>query len=229
MQLLLISSSVVYGYGFLDHPEPEIRRFLDERRRVAFIPFALADHDAYTEKVSDRLGQMGLDVTQVHDANDLKHAEAIFVGGGNTFRLLKTLYERDMLDAIRERVRDGIPYIGSSAGTVIATPTIRTTNDMPIVFPPSFDALSFVEFQINPHYLDADPGSRHMGETREDRIREFLEENDVAVVGLREGSWLRVEGAGGQIGGAAAARVFRRGRAPEELATGASLAALLAG
>ncbi|HVR40138.1 MAG TPA: dipeptidase PepE [Thermoanaerobaculia bacterium] len=224
MQLLLISSSVVYGYGFLDHPEPEIRRFLDERRRVAFIPFALADHDAYTEKVSDRLGQMGLDVTQVHDANDLKHAEAIFVGGGNTFRLLKTLYERDMLDAIRERVRDGIPYIGSSAGTVIATPTIRTTNDMPIVFPPSFDALSFVEFQINPHYLDADPDSKHKGETREERLREFLEENSAMVIGLREGSMLWVEDGTAILLGTKTARVFRRGDEPVEIEAGSTIA-----
>jgi dipeptidase E len=124
-------------------------------------------------------------------------------------------------------VRDGLPYLGASAGINIACPSIKTTNDMPIVQPASFDALGLVPFQINPHYLDPDPGSRHMGETREDRIREFLEENDVAVVGLREGAWLRIEDADGQIGGAAGARVFRRGREPEELAPGASLESLL--
>ena len=127
----------------------------------------------------------------------------------------------------RARARAGLPYLGASAGINVACPTIKTTNDMPIVQPARFEALGLVPFQINPHYLDPDPESRHMGETREDRIREFLEENDVAVVGLREGAWLRIEGKDGQVGGAAAARVFRRGRAPEELAPGASLESLL--
>ncbi|HZM48863.1 MAG TPA: dipeptidase PepE, partial [Vicinamibacteria bacterium] len=152
----------------------------------------------------------------------------VFVGGGNTFRLLKTLQDSELLEPLRRRVRDGLPYLGASAGTNITCPTIKTTNDMPIVQPPRFEALGIVPFQINPHYLDPDPGSRHMGETREDRIREFHEENDVPVVGLREGAWLRIEGTGGQVGGAASARVFRRGRAPEELALGSSLQALLA-
>jgi len=158
----------------------------------------------------------------------LGSAEAVFVGGGNTFRLLKTLQESELLEPLRRRVRDGVPYLGASAGINVVCPTIKTTNDMPIVQPPRFEALGIVPFQINPHYLDPDPGSRHMGETREDRIREFHEENDVPVVGLREGAWLRIEGTGGRVGGAASARVFRRGRAPEELAPGASLEALLA-
>ena len=216
MQLLLISSSVVHGYGFLDHSEPDIRRILEGRRSVAFVPFAQHDHDAYTTRVRQRFGAMGFEVTQVHGKNDLASADAIFVGGGNTFRLLDHLYALDLLDAIRARVKDGIPYIGSSAGTNVAAPTIKTTNDMPIVFPPSFDALGFVPFQINPHYLDPDPGSTHKGETREERLREYLEENDVPVVGLREGSALW--GSDGEITllGGKTARFFRRGEEPEE-------------
>jgi dipeptidase E len=125
----------------------------------------------------------------------LEGAQAVFVGGGNTFRLLKTLQDTGLLQTLAERAREGMLYLGASAGTNIAAPTIRTTNDMPIVQPRSFDALGLVPFQINPHYLDADPAMRHMGETREERLREFLEENDRVVVGLREGAWLRVEGA----------------------------------
>jgi dipeptidase E len=218
MRLLLISSSNVHGFGFLDHPEPHMRAFLGDARRVAFIPFAAHDHDAYTAKVRERLGRMELEVAGV-DAID--SADAIFTGGGNTFRLLKTLYERDLLDAIRSRVRAGTPYVGSSAGTVIAAPTMRTTNDMPIVQPTSFDALRFVQFQINPHYLDPDPQSTHKGETREDRIREFHEENATPVIGLREGSMLRIEQDAVTLLGEKTARLFRRGVAPVELPPGA--------
>jgi dipeptidase E len=216
MRLLLISSSTVHGYGFLDHPEWEIRSFLGGPKRVAFVPFAAHDHDAYTAKVRVRLAGMNLDVIPI---DDLDQADAVFVGGGNTFRLLKTLYDRELLGAIRERVRGGLPYIGSSAGTVIAAPTMRTTNDMPIVYPPSFDALGFISFQINPHYLDPDPSSTHKGETREDRIREFHEENETPVVGLREGSALRVED-GVTLLGEKTARVFRRGHEPVEVEPG---------
>lgn len=217
MRLLLISSSTVHGFGFLDHPEPEIRAFLGDLRRVAFVPFAAHDHAAYTAKVRERLARMDLDVISL---DDLDRADAIFVGGGNTFRLLKTLYDRKLLDTIRERVRGGLPYIGSSAGTVIAAPSMRTTNDMPIVYPPSFDALGFVSFQINPHYLDPDPASTHKGETREDRIREFHEENETPVVGLREGSVLRVEDGATTLLGERTARLFRRDVAPVEKPAG---------
>lgn len=223
MRLLLISSSNVHGYGYLDHAEPEIRRILENVRSVAFVPFAQKDHDAYTSILRERLGRMGFNVTQVRGREDVASAEALFVGGGNTFRLLKTIYELDLLDAMRERVRDGVPYIGSSAGTNLATPSIRTTNDMPIVYPPSFDALALVPFQINPHYLDSDASSTHKGETREERIREFLEENDVPVVGLREGSMLRVENGATKLVGNKPARIFRRGADPAELAVGSDV------
>jgi len=217
MRLLLISSSTVHGFGYLDHPEPEMRAFLGAGRRVAFVPFALHDHDAYTAKVRERLGKMDLDVISIDEVDS---ADAIFVGGGNTFRLLKTLYERDLLTPIRDRVRAGLPYLGSSAGTVITAPTMRTTNDMPIVQPPSFDALGLVTYQINPHYLDPDPQSTHKGETREERIREFHEENKTPVVGLREGSILRVEDGITTLLGEKTARVFRRGSEPVEMKPG---------
>jgi dipeptidase E len=219
-KLLLISSSNVHGYGYLDHAEPEIRRILEGRTRVAFVPFALQDRDAYTAKVRERLARMGLETVQVRGADDLENAEAIFVGGGNTFRLLKTLYELDLIDAIRAFVARGNPYIGSSAGTNITGPTIRTTNDMPIVFPPTFDALGLVDYQINPHYLDPDPASTHKGETREDRIREFLEENATPVVGLREGSMLRVEDGVTTLVGSKPARIFERAKEPYEVEAG---------
>ncbi|HEX7708191.1 MAG TPA: dipeptidase PepE [Thermoanaerobaculia bacterium] len=221
MRLLLISSSVVHGYGYLDHPEPEIRRILDGISTVAFVPFAL--RGPYTEKVRERMGRMGFGVTEVRSRREIETADAIFIGGGNSFRLLKRMYETELLDPIRERVHAGVPYIGSSAGTNVATPTIRTTNDMPIVYPPSFDALGLVRFQINPHYLDAEPDSTHKGETREDRIREFHEENETAVVGLREGSALRVEDDVVTLVGSRPARVFRRGQEPVEVEPGAEL------
>jgi len=217
MRLLLISSSNVHGYGYLDHPAPAMRAFLGDARRVAFVPFAAHDHDAYTTKVRERLARMDLDVIGI---DDLDRADAIFVGGGNTFRLLKTLYDRDLLATIREHVRAGLPYLGSSAGTVIAAPTMQTTNDMPIVEPPSFAALGLVGFQINPHYLDPDPQSTHRGETREERIREYLEENEGPVIGLREGSILRLENGVTTLLGEKTARLFRRGEDATELEPG---------
>jgi dipeptidase E len=223
MRLLLISSSLVHGYGYLDHAEPELRRLLEGVASVAFVPFAGHDHEGYTATVRERLGVMGFQVDQVRDRADVERAEAIFIGGGNTFRLLNALYERDLLEAIRARVTNGMPYIGSSAGTNVATPSIRTTNDMPIVYPPSFDALGLVPFQINPHYLDADPSTTHHGETREQRIREFHEENETPVVGLREGSMLDVQDDVVTLTGSKAARIFRRGQEPFELESGSRL------
>jgi dipeptidase E len=221
MRLLLISSSNVHGYGYLDHPEPFMRAFLGGARRVAFVPFAAHDHDAYTAKVRDRLARMELDVISIDDlAADFDGTDAIFVGGGNTFRLLKTLYDRDLLTPIRDRVRAGLPYLGASAGTVIAAPTMQTTNDMPIVEPQSFAALGLIDFQINPHYLDPDPQSTHRGETREERIREYLEENEGPVMGLREASMIQVENGVTTLLGEKTARLFRRGEDPVEIEPG---------
>ena len=218
-RLLLISSSNVHGYGYLDHAEPEIKSFLGAIKTVAFVPFALQDRAAYIAKVAERLAKMGYTVNE-----DIEKAEAIFVGGGNTFRLLKTLYDTDLLQTIRQRVIGGVPYMGSSAGSNIAAPTIRTTNDMPIVQPPSFDALNLVPYQINPHYLDSDPNSTHKGETREQRLREYLEENTTPVVAIREATMLRVENGVTTVLGSKPARVFRRAEDPVEVEPGRRLA-----
>lgn len=226
-RLLLISNSTLYGSGYLDHAAGEIVDFLGAAKRILFIPFALANHDVYAAQARARFAQMGVALDSLHEATDkreaLNHADALFIGGGNTFRLLKALYDFDLLRLIKERVARGMPYIGSSAGSNVAAPTIRTTNDMPIVEPPSFAALGLVNFQINPHYLDPDPGSRHMGETREERLLQFLEENETTVVGLREGAILRIEDGRTMLKGSSGARIFRRGQEPQEVTPGSDL------
>jgi dipeptidase E len=226
-RILLISNSTLHGSGYLDHAEAEIRSFLGDLKRVLFVPYALFDRDKYSATAQQRFEKMGYALTSVHTASDpvqaVNETDAIFIGGGNTFRLLKALYDHELLGPIRERVAGGMPYVGSSAGSNVAGPTIRTTNDMPIVQPPSFDALGLVSFQLNPHYLDADPNSTHMGETREERIMQFLEENDTPVIGLREGAMLRIENGKTTLRGSSGARIFRRGEAPEEVMPGAQL------
>jgi len=226
-RILLLSSSTIFGHAYLGHAENEIRAFFRDTSRVLFVPFALHDQDAYAARARQRFLELGYEVDSLHEAADKQRAvataEAMFIGGGNTFRLLKSLYDFDLLGAIRARVRDGMPYMGSSAGSNVAGPTIRTTNDMPIVEPPSFGALGLVAFQINPHYLDADPHSTHMGETREERIRQYLEENETPVLGLREAAMLSVEDGACVLRGSAGARLFRRGADPEEIAPGATL------
>jgi dipeptidase E len=232
-RLLLISNSTLHGSGYLDHCEDPLRDFLGPVRRILFVPYALADRAAYAARASERLGRMGYDTDSVHDAGQpaaaVSSAEAIFIGGGNTFRLLKTLYDRGLVEPLRRRVLEGAPYVGTSAGSNVACVTIKTTNDMPIVQPPGFEALGLVPFNINPHYLDPDPQSRHMGETREERIREFHEENTPPVVGLREGAMLRIEPPRVTLLGTTGARLFRRGRPPEEHLPGARLDTLLEG
>lgn len=206
MNLLLLSNSTNVGSRYLAHALPTVLDFL-RGARVTFVPYALADHDAYTATVSAALGPHGIEVHGLHTFDDprsaITDAEAVFVGGGNTFRLLRELQRRELVNHLAQRVRSGLRYLAASAGTNLAGPTIRTTNDMPIVQPDGFAALGLVPFQLNPHYLDADPDSRHGGETREQRLTEFLEENDVAILGLREGTWLRVTDGHAEIGGAA--------------------------
>jgi dipeptidase E len=221
MRLLLLSSSIVHGYGFLERFDAEIQCHLQGRRSLAFIPFAQHDHEGITARVRERFARMNIDVTMARSRDDIANAEAIFIGGGNSFRLLKGMYDRDLLEPVRARVRTGIPYLGSSAGTNLATPSICTTNDMPIVYPASFDALGLFPYQINPHYLDPDPTSTHKGETREERIREFHEENDTTVIGLREASALSMEDGAITLLGDHTARVFRKGSEPEEVGPGA--------
>src|SRR5258708_7227016 len=188
--LILISSSTIYGHGYLDHVESEISGLLKGIPRVAFVPYALYDRDAYAAKVRERFQRMGVALESVHSApvpqRLIEDAEAIFIGGGNTFRLLKVLHDYDLLGPIRRRVERGVPFIGSSAGSIVSCPTLKTTKDMPVVQPPSFDALHLVNFQISPHYLDPDPASTHMGETQEERIMQYLQENDLLVLVLRE-------------------------------------------
>lgn len=229
-RLLLISNSINHGQGFLDHVLEEIDGFLGEVRSLAFIPFAQKDREGAGGRVRDRLAAIGVEVAIVTADESgrklLQSCEAAFTGGGNTFRLLKTLQDERMIPILAERGIAGMPYLGSSAGTNIATPTIRTTNDMPIVQPASFDAIGLVPFQINPHYIDAHLAT-HMGETREQRLKEFHEENETVVVGLREGAWIRVEGDKATLGGANGARIFRPGQEPEERKSGADLSDLV--
>ena len=231
-RLLLISTSTVFGTRYLEHAQAELRDVLSGVGRVLFVPFALKDHDGYAAKAREAFAEMGLGLDSLHEAPDprdaVERAEAVFCGGGNTFRLLKALGDLDLLEPLRRRALAGMPYTGASAGSNLACPTVRTTNDMPIVEPRSLAALSLVPFQINPHYLDPAPGSTHMGETRETRIREFLEENDVPVVGLREGAMLRVEGESVSLKGLAGARIFRRGQDPVEAGPGDDLTLLVA-
>jgi dipeptidase E len=230
-RLLLASSSNLHGTGYLDHCEPWLRRLFAGVRRVAFVPYALADRDAYAAKARARFADFGLELESLHAARDARAAAAaaaaFFVGGGNTFRLIDALQREGLLEAIAARVRAGAPYLGTSAGSNAACPTLKTTNDMPIVEPASFAALDLVPFQINAHYLDPDPGSTHKGETREQRIAEFHEENTTPVIGLREGAMLDVDGARMTLAGLRGARLFRRGRAPEEFEPGAELSFLL--
>jgi dipeptidase E len=230
-RVLLISNSTLYGSGYLDHAEAEIRDFLSNIKRVLFVPYALYDRDAYSSLARERFKAMGYDLDSVHTASDARQAvddaEAVFIGGGNTFRLLKALYDFDLLEAIRQKVSAGMPYVGSSAGSNVAGPTIKTTKDMPIVEPPSFNALGLVPFQISPHYLDPDPNSTHMGETQEERILQFLEENDTTVAGLREGAMVRIEHGSAILKGASGARIFRKGHEPVEALPGEKLDGLI--
>ncbi|XP_019132603.1 alpha-aspartyl dipeptidase [Larimichthys crocea] len=232
-KLLLVSNSTLHGGTYLEHCHVQITHFFRDVRRVLFVPYALHDRDAYTRTARDRFRTLGFELDGIHEASDpvdaVRKAEAIFIGGGNTFRLLKSLYDNKVVSEIRRRVlEDGVPYMGSSAGTNVATISINTTNDMPIVSPPSFSAIGLVPFNINPHYLDADPGSRHMGETREQRITQFHEEPDTpCVLGLREGSMLLVEGNKATLLGTTKARLFTRGKPTVEYDPGSDLSFLL--
>jgi dipeptidase E len=233
VRLLLLSNSKNYGGGYLEHAEPAIRKFLGKVvEEVLFVPYAAVrlSYDTFTESVRDRFEAMGYRLRSVHEGGDpaaaVREAQAIAVGGGNTFALLARMYDAALLDGIRERASAGVPYMGWSAGSNVACPTIMTTNDMPIVRPPSFDALGLVRFQINAHYTDGRI-PQHSGENRAERLTEFVEANPgVHVVGLREGSMLEVEGTDVRLLGGKLARIFVKGREPFEAAPGESLAFL---
>lgn len=226
-----MSNSAAPGRGYLEHAADALAWALAGAKRVVFVPFALADHAAYTATVAGTLTRFGVEVTGLHTGPErslIESADAIFIGGGNTFRLVDALYRRDLIDPIRAAVVSGVTYLGSSAGTNVATPSLKTTNDMPIVQPPSFDTLGLVPFQINPHYLDPDPDSSHQGETRDERILQFHEENATPVLAMREGTWLRREADSLSLEGLhAGARLYRAGQATQELPTPTRLDELL--
>ena len=230
MNLLAASTSTMYGGGFLEYLLPELSKLFENVSELLFIPYARPggiSHDIYTRKAQKAIQPLGIDVKGIHEFDNAKQAineaQAIFVGGGNTFVLVKELYENNILDSLREVVRKGTPYLGTSAGSNITGPSVRTTNDMPIVEPPSLDALGFLPFNLNPHYLDPDPDSRHQGETRETRIAEFHAYNKEAVIGLREGSWILVQGDNISLEGTLSARIFELGKKPYELYPGKEL------
>jgi dipeptidase E len=233
-RLLLLSSSMAQGAGYLEYCASEIENFLGaDVKRILFVPFAgvIKTFDEYAGVVRERFEAMGYHLDSVHESANASEmvsgAEAIVIGGGNTFHLLRGLYETGLIESIRERVLNGVPYIGWSAGSNVACPTIRTTNDMPIVEPSSLNALNLVPFQINPHYTDEHPAG-HYGETREQRIAEFIKVNPgVHVVGLREGSMLRIEGSTIALRGEKEARVFINGEEAREYRPEDSLEFLL--
>jgi dipeptidase E len=234
---------VLLGSGGFRTPErvavlsETMRGFFGAVRKLLFVPYALADHDGYVKVMTERGINAGYELDGIHCHADpvraVSEAEAIFVGGGNTFRLLAALYRLNLLDVIRERAQGGMPFLGVSAGSNVACPTIKTTNDMPIVQPPSFAALGLVPFQVNPHYYlgsnfvrQGDAYVEHFGETRDDRLREFHEENETPVIGLWEAGLLRCEGGRVQLSNAPA-RIFRRGQPPIDVGPGAELSSLV--
>ncbi len=225
IRLLLISNSTNAGEEYLGHSLPKIKDFLNGfvPQNAIFIPYAAVtfSFDEYEKKVNERLANIGIQVRSIHHfsvpSKAIEEADLIMVGGGNTFHLLKWIQDNDLIEPVQKKIMSGTPYIGWSAGSNVACPTIKTTNDMPIIEPKSFNAFSLVNFQINPHYIDANPDG-HAGETRQQRIEEFLEVNrNVYVVGLREGTALQIEGDKIKLVGQRNARIFHYGQTPQEL------------
>jgi dipeptidase E len=230
MKLLLISNSTMAGEAYLDYPKHEIKKFLGDKPVTAlFIPFAAVtfSYDDYCSKVEERFSEIGHHIVGIHTVSDkikaVEEAEAIIVGGGNTWQLVKYLREYRLMNPIREKIYNGTPYIGWSAGANVACPTLCTTNDMPVVDPKGFGCIGLVPFQINPHYTDASVQG-HAGETREQRIEEFLELNPhVYVAGLREGSMLKMENKKLELLGSRQCRIFKKGKTPAEHSPGDEL------
>ncbi|MFY7937291.1 MAG: dipeptidase PepE [Flavobacterium sp.] len=232
-KVIIASTSTVFGGTYLDYLLPILKEHFKGISNLVFIPFARPGgitHDEYTEKVKPFFKQLNIEVKGIHQFENpieaIQNAEAIFTGGGNTFVLVDMLYKYNLLDAIQKAVENGTPYLGTSAGSNICGLTMNTTNDMPIVYPPSFRTLGLVSFNLNPHYLDPIEGLQHMGETRETRIKEFHHYNPQSVLGLREGSWLEVLGNKITLKGDLPARLFQQGKEPIEIETGTDLSNL---
>jgi dipeptidase E len=232
-KVIIASTSTLFGGTYLDYLLPVLKEHFKGISNLLFIPFARPGgitHDEYTEKVKPFFKQLNIEVKGIHQFENpivaIQNAEAIFTGGGNTFVLVDMLYKYNLLDAIQKAVENGTPYLGTSAGSNICGLTMNTTNDMPIVYPPSFRTLGLVSFNLNPHYLDPIEGLQHMGETRETRIREFHQYNPQSVLGLREGSWLEVLGNKITLKGDLPARLFQQGKEPSEIETGTDLSKL---
>jgi dipeptidase E len=234
MRLLLISNSTNPGEPYLDYPKNNIKEFLGpERIRALFIPYAAVtfSFDVYEQKVAERFREIGHDIISIHRFDDpasaIRDSSAIVVGGGNTWNLLKMIRDKSLIEIVRHKVLQGTPYIGWSAGSNVACPTIKTTNDMPVVEPDSFTSFNLIPFQINPHYLDANP-SGHAGETREQRIEEFIEANPgIFVAGLREGTMLVLDNSRIKLVGPRKIRIFKKGLTPVEMGAGDDLSLLL--
>ena len=222
-KLLIASTSTIFGKPYLEYLKDEIILHFSASDAILFIPYARPGgitYDQYTQTARKFFAANGMKLKGIHEEDPqiaLTEAQGIFVGGGNTFVLLKTLYDQGLIEILQDRIKQGIPYMGTSAGSNILGKSIQTTNDMPIVYPPAFEALGAVPFNINPHYIDPDPQSKHMGETRETRINEFLEFNDTLVAGLREGSYFLVNGDQIRLGGPLSVRIFEKGKEPREL------------
>jgi dipeptidase E len=229
-KMIVASTSTLFGQSYLEYLLPELKSFWSGARNLLFIPYARPggiSHDAYTDLVREALSDLPLEVNGIHEFDNpgeaVARSEALFIGGGNTFVLLDRIYKEDLMSPLREAVLSGIPYLGTSAGSNVTGPSVKTTNDMPIVHPPGLEALGLIPFNLNPHYLDPVPGSRHQGETRETRIKEFHEYNSETVAGLREGSWIEVRGDELILKGEHSARIFKKGNEPVEIPSGSDL------
>ena len=231
--LIIASTSTLHDGEYLDYLLPELAVHFKNVKTLLFIPYARPSgisHEAYTSKVSEAFAKIHIKVKGIHEFENpsqaIQNAEAIFTGGGNTFLLVSQLYRYNLMSLLTETLKKGTPYLGTSAGSNITGLTMQTTNDMPIIYPPSFQTLGMVPFNLNPHYLDPDANSKHMGETRETRIKEFHQFNSLPVLGLREGSWLDVKGEKIILKGDLQARLFILNQNPEELPTGSDLSSL---
>lgn len=232
-KLIAASTSTVHGSGYLEYLFDTLKAHFENVQELLFVPYARPggiSHDRYTAIAAKAFDHLGIAVKGLHQFDDpiqaVQQAQGIFTGGGNTFVLVDQLYRHRLIQPLRQAINSGTPYLGTSAGSNICGPSMRTTNDMPIVYPPSFETLGVLPFNINPHYLDPDPDSTHMGETRETRINEFHTQNETLVLGLREGSWVEMNGEQLRLKGPHSARLFLPGTSATELASGSDLGQL---